>query len=262
MAFKTFISMHIIVLVILFLSSTHAKDTVTIVSTNYPPHIWKEDGEVRGLRVELLTELFDRMGYHYIPRIVPWKRAIAMVKTGQVEGIGSVWYRPERESFLHYPKFTFSVEILGIYQPTGAPTIRYQSLEDFQGMKLGIVLGFAYPEEFLESKLFRREEVRSDEQNLLKLSRQRVDVVISDTIVADYKIKQLGLYRKIVRNPYDYNEGIWGYIAFSKRHPRGRQLAQEYDKRIQELVSEGFYQHIFQKYLGRGPDELPTINRK
>ena len=262
MSLKNLLPVSVGFIVLLSAAIVYAGEKITIVSTDYPPHIWQEGKEVKGLRVELLSELFKRMGYQYIPRIVPWKRAIKEVKYGEVEGIGSIWYKPEREDFLYYPEFTFNIEILGIYQPVGSKEISYRSLEDFKGLQIGVIMGFSYPKAFLESTLFERQEVHSDELNFRKLAYKRVHAVISDSIVADYKIRRLGLQDQIFRNKNNYNEGIWGYIAFSKKNPKGKKLAAEYDRFIQELIKEDFYQNIFRKYMGREPDKLPEAAAK
>ncbi len=76
-----------------------AEKEITILSSNYPPHIYMENGEIKGIRVELLTELFKRMGYKYKPEIMPWDRAIVMIKKGRVDGICSIRYEPDGIEF-------------------------------------------------------------------------------------------------------------------------------------------------------------------
>ena len=57
-----------------------AEKEITILSSNYPPHIYMENGEIKGIRVEIMTELFKRMGYKYKPEIMPWARDMVMIK--------------------------------------------------------------------------------------------------------------------------------------------------------------------------------------
>lgn len=230
---------------------------ISILSSNYPPHIYKENGEIKGIRVELLTELFKRMGYKYVPKIMPWARAVVMIKEGKSDGICSIWYKPEREEFLYYPKLPYVLEVQAIYQPVGAKEISYRSLNDFKGLRVGTIRGFSFPKEFMESPLFEIQTVTTDKQNFRKLAMGRLDVVISDSIVGDYTIKQEGLQDQVFRNKYNYNEGFWGYVAFSKMLPDGKYIAEKYDRVMKDLLSEGFYSHIFLKYLNRQPDKLP-----
>jgi polar amino acid transport system substrate-binding protein len=230
---------------------------ITILSSNYPPHIYVENGEIKGIRVELMTELFKRMGYTYVPKIMPWARAVVIIKEGKADGICSIWYKPEREDFLYYPKFPYVLEVQAIYQPAGSKEIFYKNLNDFKALKVGTIRGFSFPKEFMESPLFEIQTVATDKQNFRKLERGRLDVVISDSIVGDYVIKQEGLQDRVYRNKYNYNEGFWGYLAFSKRLPDGKYITEEYDRVMKDLLREGFYSRIFLKYLNRLPDKLP-----
>ena len=234
-----------------------AEKEITILSSNYPPHIYMENGEIKGIRVEIMTELFKRMGYKYEPEIMPWARAIVMIKAGKADGICSIWYKPEREEFLYYPKFPYVLEVQAIYQPAGTKEILYASLNDFKGLRVGTIRGFSFPKEFMESSLFEIQTVATDKQNFKKLAVGRLDVVISDSIVGDYVIKQEGLQDRVYRNRYNYNEGFWGYLAFSKKLPHGEFISEEYDRVMKDLVREGFYSNVFLKYLNRQPDKLP-----
>ncbi|MDM8538680.1 transporter substrate-binding domain-containing protein, partial [Desulfobacterales bacterium HSG17] len=252
----------ILIGIILFFFSTASSsgEKITIVSTNYPPHIYKEGDEVKGLRVELLTKIIEQMGYRYHPKIEPWARAIDSVKNGDMDGICSIWHKPEREAFLQYPKYPLHFEVTAIYQPKGTKPILYRSIEDFKGLTIGTIIGFGYPKEFMESTLFTKEKVVSDEQNFSKLASGRVDAIISDSILGGYKIKQYRFTDKIYRNPNNFNKGIWGYLAFSKKNPKHQELAEKFDHSMKKLVSNGFYAHIYWKYLDRGPDKQPEID--
>ena len=238
-----------------------AEKEITILSSNYPPHIYAENGDIKGIRVEIMTELFKRMGYKYVPDIVPWARAVVMIKEGKADGICSIWYKPEREEFLYYPKFPYVLEVQAIYQPKGTKEIYYRNLNDFKGLKVGIIRGFSFPKEFMESSLFEIQTVATDKQNFIKLAKGRLDIVISDSIVGDYVIKQDGLKDRVYRNKYNYNEGFWEYVAFSKKLPDGKFISEEYDRVMKDLVREGFYSSIFLKYLNRLPDKLPEARK-
>jgi polar amino acid transport system substrate-binding protein len=257
MNLKKIISINLGLLVVLLSTGANAREKVIILSSNYPPHIYKENGDIKGFRVELLKELFKRAGFKYMPKIQPWARSIVSIKAGEADGICSIWYKPERESFLYYPKYPYVLEVQAIYQRIGIKEIIYKSLNDFKGLRIGTIRGFSFPKEFMESTFFRIDVVTEDKQNFKKLEAGRIDVVISDSIVGDYTIKHEGLQDKVFRNKNNYNEGFWGYVAFSKKTPNGRYLAKEYDRVMKDLLKEGFYQHLFWKYLNRPPDKLP-----
>ncbi|MCP3926410.1 MAG: transporter substrate-binding domain-containing protein [Desulfobacterales bacterium] len=255
----------LIIMCTIFLSSNIAiaQQTVTIVSAEYEPHNFRDNGKIKGMRIDILTELFKRMGYKYKHVIRPWKRAIDEVRNGKADGIISIWYKPERDEFLWYPKYDYNVELLAIFRHKDTPEIDFNgSPNDIKGLNIGGIQGFSYPKEFLESKIFEFDLVTKDIQNLKKLDMKRVDAIIIDYIVGCHLMKKNKLTDNIVINKKPFNKGYNGYIAFSKKSPIGHELAEQYDIIIQKLVKEGFYQNVFKKWLDQKPNRLPVIGIK
>ncbi len=242
-----------------FCNYLNAKE-LTIVSTNYPPHIYKEKGKIVGLRIPILTDVFAAMGHTYKPLVVPWKRAIDLVRQGKADGIASIWKKPEREAFLVYPQIPFYYEVIGIYKKKDFG-LNYQigQYDTLEGLKIGAVLGFAWPQDFIRNKNYLLLEEPSDKQNLLKLAKDRLDLVLSDSAVGAYLIKQYDI-ENIVRHPMNFNQGTWGYVAFSKANPDAGRLAAKFDVAFEEFVRSGQYNRIFRDYLGRDPDALPPLS--
>lgn len=186
-----------------------------------------------------------------------------MIKFGDADAICSIWYKPEREKFLVYPTFTFNLEIMGIYQQKGNRPIIYRNINDFKGKTVGIISGFAYPQDFLNAKFFKKEDVVSDEQNFLKLAFGRIDLIICDSIVAAYTIKQNKLEDKVFRNKHNFSKGIWGYLAFSRKSRNNPQiLAAKYDKAMKSMLKDGSYTRAFINYINQKPDKLPVPVKK
>lgn len=57
------------VYLIFFISALYPLPELLVVCTNYPPHIYEENGIIKGLRLELFDEIFKRMGYDYKVKI-------------------------------------------------------------------------------------------------------------------------------------------------------------------------------------------------
>ncbi len=48
---------------------------IELVTLQYPPYEYEEDGEVKGIAVDIITEGFTRLGYEVDITLYPWTRA-------------------------------------------------------------------------------------------------------------------------------------------------------------------------------------------
>lgn len=73
-------------------------------SAHAPWRIAESDGRVRnqGLEFDFLRLLGER-GWTLQTRVLPWKRCLADVRVGEVDGVMAIAYTPERGMFMRYP---------------------------------------------------------------------------------------------------------------------------------------------------------------
>ncbi len=75
---------------------------IELVTLQYPPYEYEEDGEVKGIAVDIITEGFTRLGYEVDITLYPWTRALNMVKNGDADGIFTAYKTEERLTFADY----------------------------------------------------------------------------------------------------------------------------------------------------------------
>jgi len=76
------------------------------VEDPWPPFALGKAGETPegGLIVELMEELFKRIGQPLRMELCPWKRCIYMVQNQKADGLMLTVKTPEREKFAYFPE--------------------------------------------------------------------------------------------------------------------------------------------------------------
>lgn len=82
------------------LSTFANTEDVLIVTENYPPFNYKEDGDVKGIATERVRQIMDKSGLSYRILLLPWTRAFAMATSQNTDNvlIYSLTRTPEREA--------------------------------------------------------------------------------------------------------------------------------------------------------------------
>jgi polar amino acid transport system substrate-binding protein len=174
-------------LAIAFVSSVCLADgnKLNIVADNYPPYYGKElrNG---GVLAEIVAEAFKRAGYNVEIKFVPWKRALEGAKAGKHDGLFTLWYREEREEWFVYSDPISPASEIGFYKRKGHD-ISFQAFEDLKPYRIGVGRGYATPPGLAEASL-KTSLAKDDEENLRKLHKGRIDLALTDKLVAKYVI--------------------------------------------------------------------------
>ncbi|WP_206484120.1 transporter substrate-binding domain-containing protein [Thalassotalea sp. G2M2-11] len=223
-----------------FIFSIHAETAVTkidIVAPHLPPLIEKnEHGKLTGRFVDALMKVEQHSSLDFNIQVVPWARAIKLAKNNLVDGIMPVLQIKEREQFLAFPEqelinFTGSVVIKRhddafIFNGFDALT-SVKRIGKVRAMSLGHHFDKAQLNPLVEvSELTRLE----DALNMLLL--KRLDLVVSDALVADEVISKMPNHTNFsimaIANTKEPS-----YLAFSK------QFAKQHDiNAIMSLINQ------------------------
>lgn len=161
-----------------------ADKNLKLAATEWPP-FYGADLENNGFVSAIIREAFERAGYTIDISFLPWKRAMAGTESGKFDGLFTMWYRADREE-----SFAFSDALPAneyVFFKRKDTEIEFTSLDALTSHTVGMVRGYAPPETFDQSK-FTVSLANTDEDNLKKLIRGRVDLVLTDKIVAQHII--------------------------------------------------------------------------
>lgn len=256
-------------LIITFSTQSLSKQKLLIVGEEIPPFKFIENNKVTGIEIEVASHIFTKMGVDFEFMLCPWKRCWRMLKSGEADVGMTVSKKIQREEYAYFP--VNHVWISKFHFLTNTETKEKYDIKSVNDairwdLNIGIVNGNSYHELFWE-KFPHQDQAKKNyhtllkpvttvEQNLLKLSKKRIDLFpISKEIGLHTAIKKLGLnnityydfeiFTKLYPNCFSKKSNY-----SSEKYPTIMLLMQAYDIELAKFKKSVEFQKIFDKYLG------------
>lgn len=233
-------------------------ETLNIVGDDdFPPYSFKnQNQEITGIDVDLLNEMASRMNITVNIDLVPWKRLLLMTKNGDVSGSFSLFKTPERESYslfthpLHYSTYKLFTNKIN--------PVKYDSLKDLYGKRIGKSAGFVISSEFDEASArgdISVVEIYNFDATIKRLLKGGIDAFAGNELVIKYKLQNTSNdvinVSNIIALPQALTTSRGGFFVLSKAYPLGDKLT--WQARITETLAEmerdGTYDRVIQKYI-------------
>jgi ABC-type amino acid transport substrate-binding protein len=247
----------LIMIISLLLSiSAYAGDKkINLATLNWEPYVGKKLKN-NGFTSEIIQKAFEKKGYKVEFKFYPWARGMLMTEQGKVHGIFPAYYNEERKK-----KFIFSDSFgsggIGFYKrkdqnitfvadPVKAPEKVLRSLKKY---RFGIVRGYAYTKEFDAADYLNKDIVSSDETNLKKLFKGRIDLAFIDKYVARYIMHRN--YPHYIDDLEFMNPALDEkqlYICFSKQIKGMEQIVKDFNEGIKMLKTSGEMENILDSH--------------
>ena len=214
------------------------RQVIDLVTDDYPPFQYMENGELKGLSVEITQAVFQRMGYSVTINIYPWARALDMVKKGETDGIFLIYKNPEREMlWLDYPEEPVLLDMQSMDTLTDS-NINYQGdLTALTPYTIGTMRDYDYGPDFMtaiQNRTLRVEPASNNMHNLDKLLTGHIDIMADSWYVTRYNAKRRGVSDKIkTLKPLIRQPPI--YLAFSKKRSFEADFLKRYNQTLLEL---------------------------
>jgi polar amino acid transport system substrate-binding protein len=178
-------------------SAVQAAERVVLYGDeNYPPYSFVQDGQFKGMYVDILNKAAERLQPDYVVELLPvsWKRGLLYLERGSALGLFPPGFKKERGYIKDYS--------VGLYQETVVVFCNAQVMksnpkqfpEDFKGMTMGANRGFLLSARLMDAVtngIVNVEEANGNESNLQKLAHERIDCYVSDRAAALYSAKLL-----------------------------------------------------------------------
>lgn len=220
-----------------------------LAAFNYPPFYWEEAGQVQGIAVDLVHELFSRMDRRISLTLYPLKRALEYTREGRADGIMILIKTKERSVFLEYTDPVMTVRGL-IWSRAGRPggPIEFYRLEDLKAYKTGATLGYSYGQAL--DRLLNTmdvERVASDYLNYKKLLAGRIDIFPGNEIVARGLFKRhKELQGEFVHSDRSFIEWVL-HMGISKKSSLVMDIPR-INAVLSDLRAEGFLDRVVERY--------------
>ncbi|HCY84159.1 MAG TPA: hypothetical protein DHV36_03385 [Desulfobacteraceae bacterium] len=230
-------------IVIFALSAASAGFAGPSVKISAPPSIWVQtkDGRPSGPVIDLVEGIFNRFGVTVVAEELPWARAVARMKTGELDMIPVIFFTQERTKFMSF-SIPYVQVSTAVFVPPGK-SFPFNGIDDLVGRSGVMMTGDSISREFemAESRLTLTRVSRYD-QILDMLRAGRADYAVAARFGFVIHAKRLGLENTFERleKPVATRDL---HFAISKRSKFLNYLP-AINQRILEMKQDGSMQEI------------------
>lgn len=227
-------------------SFANNQESFVLSTSIFPPFISKENGEAKGIYVDVLREaLENRMNIPVEFKFLPWKRAQAEVKSGETDAMITL-PNELRLSYSVEVKPAVAKGTMGAFTYENHPRLlemkKIENLSDLKKYKLLTYLGDGWAKNTLQG--YNIDMSAPDlEKTLRKLSQKRGDLFIQTKEVVNYNLKKIkGV--KVTEVPGVVFSEL-NYKLLISRKSDFIDLINEIDKVLLEMHNDGTMQKIY-----------------
>ena len=202
--------------------------------------VWEGHTEAdgKGLGWDIMRQVFEPAGIEVVIQSVPYTRSIGLVQRGEADAwVGS--YRVEVDEGVHYPQWHYDADRISALSLTTKPVPSLATLGQY---RLVWMRGYEYQRYLPNLKNYW--EVLRRNSALEMLNYGRADFYID----ARTEVEDL-LDEADDKSRYRITDltNLPVYLGFTNS-PRGRELAQLYDRRMEALVKQGSLRPLFERW--------------
>lgn len=221
---------------------------MTILTEEYPPFNFTEQGKLTGATTQVVKEILRRLGSSDTIEVLPWARGYERLNTEADVVLFTTAHTPERASLFHWvgPLYSFR---LGFYAKKGN-TLNIDSLE--AAKQVGGIATYRsdFRGQILKSLGFTNlENSNTPESNIRKLVSGRVDLWFFDNIGAPKVALKAGIDPSEIEEVFTYQEHF-SYIAISKQTSPA--IVYQWQKILDEMKEDGTFWWLSQKWMPPG----------
>ncbi|NRB68353.1 MAG: transporter substrate-binding domain-containing protein [Vibrio sp.] len=225
---------------------------VDLVTLEYPPYIEMQGQQISGVAVELVRYVFHQLETPVNITVLPWARALTLVKRGRADGIFTAFKNPEREKFADFSQNVLFVQNISLMALKGSSYKTEEILAgDVSNIALCVVNGVSYGKR-MDAKIkegrFRLIFQKNSTVECAHLVRtKRADIWVNNEFGARSILVREGLDSDIdILSPPV--EATPSYIAFSKERSHA-ELLERFDQVLFDMKQDGRYEALIYDYF-------------
>ncbi len=244
----------LLTMIFLFVAPLEGAQIRCAILINSEPYSYEENGEFKGLSLDIIKEIEKRMNIEFSIEAYPFKRILNYLKSGAIDINYGTYFKKDRETFLLFTKYPIMYSRSSIFVKEGNE-FDYRGIQDLYGKRVGRRSGWFITKDFdtaVKNNKIRLDETSNVVQNLKKLDLGRIDAYIGTYLTTMYHIDKMGLKGKIVALPKDVKEKQKIYITISKKAKNIRdkaEFANRLNQVIKEIHEDGTYDKLYERYI-------------
>lgn len=227
--------------------------TLSFASDNWCPYICESE-DSPGYAVEVTRQIYSSNGHQVKFFKIPFKRALIDTQNHQFDAVLLVSDVDLRDYHLTSGEKTIAVGDTVFFVHRSSEWV-FKDLDPLNSLRLGLINGYKYGED-IDALIAHSGSLGliswshgalPVKQNISKLVRQRVDVIIDNQAVITYTAAKMESSNAIkFAGSASVDDPL--FIGFSNKHPFDKQLAKKFDEGIAELRQKGELEKILAKY--------------
>jgi polar amino acid transport system substrate-binding protein len=222
-----------------------------LLADENPPLSFSENGQAKGLAVEVVQEIQRRVGNTNPIEIQPWPRAYRAVSNEPNVGIFVMARTPAREELFQWMG-PVSASRASLYGKRGSG-IRITSLEDAKSVERIMVVRDFYTHQLLQKLGFTNLELVPKPETMVKMAlNARAPVMFTSNVTLPDMLEKAGAKPGDLELLYTVTS-IQTYVAFSMSTPKP--IVAKWQAALDSMKRDGSYTSIYAKWL---PGESPT----
>ena len=226
-----------------------AEQALTVLTEDWPPYNYQENGEVKGFAVEIVQAIMKELHVNYPMQVVPDARKEKMLAEDPLVMSFSLFRTPERENLYKWIG-PISSEAIYFYKKKGNPLV-INTLDDAKKVKRVACLHKGAVFSALEKEGFTNLDVTPNTDGVIKkVAFDRADLSCSTSpLGVVYWLKQANLpVDTLEQTPVKLFEFPL-YIACTKDVPDA--VIQEWQAALDKIKASALYSELYDKYLGK-----------
>mgnify|MGYP006414592433 CR=1 FL=1 len=234
---------------ILMSSHSYADNSIKIMTEEFAPYQFYEgsDKAITGISIEIVQAIQKRIGSGDAIKVLPWNRALKLIAKNKNSALFSTARTPAREDKYKWVGPLSKLEMV-FFKKTGS-SVNFSSMEEAKKIaKIGVTKNVATTE-ILTNMGFTNLDIMqsgSDDKNLKRLIKGRIDVWPTAYYSGIYNSKRMGILDKVEAIPNVTIMSGYLYIAFNKE--TDNQIIHQWQLALDQLKSDGVIDAIHKKY--------------
>ena len=227
---------------------------------DYPPYQYLENGEPKGIAVEIIQEALRRTGVSQVVfEFYPWNRSVYLVRSGNSDLLFNAGKNAARQQWGDYVESTLILQKYVLFKRKELTIQVNAQFDNVFNNNIAIRLGYLYGSgvfrQALEGGKFG--EIfysNSTKQSIDLLLGKRIDFFVGDYLPIMHFINKNNLMDRVdvVKESQDHSKNmevlIWPtYILFSKKNIKN-EYVNEVNSALQKMKADGYVERVLDKY--------------
>lgn len=226
----------------------------TIMTEDWKPYQYEQDGQLKGFAVDLLVELLKETGSpqgRENIRIVPWARGYKTLIDRNNTILFSMTRTPERENLFKWvgPIFQNTIYLIG----KKTKHIKISNPEMLKNYRIGTIIDDAGEQDMVKLgiPLDQLERNSSNVSNLKKLYLDRIDLIVCGWTTLINNAEQAGINPENYETVYTVDSADL-YFAFNINTPD--RIIDLFQKTLDRMKASGRYDQLYRVYSNWIPE--------